>query len=113
MAKNDAARGLVEPGVKRAAEAQFKESRQAPAPAVASANGALDDRTLAANMLAQATRMEQDARGLVAEAARMKKEAEKLHPGVVAAEPTTAVATPAVKRRGRTPKAQVVADAAQ
>jgi len=113
MAKNDAARGLVEPGVKRAAEAQFKESRQAPAPAVASANGALDDRALAANMLAQATRMEQDARGLVAEAARMKKEAEKLHPGVVAAEPTAAVATPAVKRRGLTPKAQVVADAAQ
>jgi len=113
MAKNDAARGLVEPGVKRAAEAQFKESRQAPAPAVASANGALDDRSLAANMLAQATRMEQEARGLVAEAARMKKEAEKLHPGVVAAEPTPAVATPAVKRRGRTPKAQVVADAAQ
>jgi hypothetical protein len=56
--------------------------------------------------------MEREAQGLAAEAARMKKEAEKLHPGVVAAvEPTNT--TPAVKRRGRTPKAQVVADAAQ
>jgi hypothetical protein len=112
MAENDAARGLVEPGVKRAAEAQYKESRQSTTPAAA-ADGALDDRTLAANMLAQATRMEQEARGLVAEAARMKKEAEKLHPGVVAAEPSAVTATPAVKRRGRTAKAQVVADAAQ
>jgi hypothetical protein len=112
MAKNDAARGLVEPGVKRAAEAQYKESRQPTTPAAA-ADGALDDRTLAANMLAQATRMEQEARGLVAEAARMKKEAEKLHPGVVAAEPSAVTTTPAVKRRGRTAKAQVVADAAQ
>ena len=110
MAENDAARGLVDPRTKRAAETQFKESRQAPsAPA---ADGALDDRGLAANMLAQAQRMEREAQGLAAEAARMKKEAEKLHPGVVAAvEPTNT--TPAVKRRGRTPKAQVVADAAQ
>jgi len=118
MQELDASAGIVDPATKRKAERAFKEGRIAEAeamvaPLVASASGALDDKALAANMLAQATRMEQDARGLVAEAARMKKEAEKLHPGVVAAEPTPAVATPAVKRRGRTPKAQVVADAAQ
>ena len=49
---------------------------------VAPASGALDDQTLAANMLAQAKKMEMDAKGLVAEAARMKKDAQKMFPSV-------------------------------
>lgn len=112
LAENDAARGLVDPSVKRAAEADFKRSRgQQPAVAAAPEAGALDDRTLAANMLAQAQRMEVEAKGLIAEAARMKKEAERMHPGV-----NTKEAKPAAEKsattRGR-PKKAAVADAAQ
>ena len=110
MQQNDAAQGLVDPSVKRAAEAEFK-SGQAPQvpPVQASANGALDDRALAANMLAQAQKMETEAKGLIAEAARMKKDAERMHPGVVPVE----VTTPPAPKRGRPAKVKVAADAAQ
>ena len=118
MAENDAARGLVDPQVKRKAEAEFKASQAAKAqqsqpPMQAPAQGALSDRDLAANMLAQSVRMENEARGMIAEAHRMKKEAERLDPRVVAsvAPPPSAEAPKA--RRGRPPKAQAVADATQ
>jgi hypothetical protein len=58
-------------------------------------------------MLAQAQRMEADAKGLLSEAARMKKDAERMYPGVntretkVSVAPETAVA-PA--KRGRPKK---------
>lgn len=113
LAENDAARGLVDPQVKRQAEAQFKASQQQPyQPVQAPQTGALDDRSLAANMLAQAQKMENEAKGLIAEAARMKKEAERMDPGV---QPSVTVTTPTVsapKKRGR-PAKQAVADAAQ
>lgn len=105
MAENDAARGLVDAPTKRAAEAEFKSSKQAPVQAPA--DGALSDRQLASNMLAQAERMELEARGMIAEAARMKKDAERMDPTVVAATPT------APAKRGRPAKAKAVADAAQ
>lgn len=110
LAENDAARGLVAPGVKRSAEAEFK-SRQAGQAPTTPAQGALSDRDLAANMLTQAQRMEAEAKGLLSEAARMKKEAEKMHPGVVASAsaPQSTVTAP---KRGRPAKAKV-ADATQ
>jgi len=120
MAENDASRGLVAPEVKRKAEAKFKAEQAAknePIPSVAppalkaGQDGALSDRDIAANMLAQAKAMEVNARQLIAEAGRMKKEAEKMDPTVSAkaAVPVTEpVAAP--KTRGRKPKT-VTADA--
>jgi hypothetical protein len=133
MAENDASRGLVSPEVKRRAEAEYKagQSQQATAPYVApptlnaGQNGALSDRDIAANMLAQAKTMETNARAMVAEAARMKKDAERMDPTVTARAATPVPSTEAApvtetaqapKRRGRgpnKPKPVVVADAAQ
>jgi hypothetical protein len=58
--------------------------------------------------------METDAKGLIAEAARMKKDAERMVPGVNPAEATwTPPVAEAPKRRGRPPKAEAaVNDAA-
>jgi hypothetical protein len=84
MAELDQQRGIVPPEVKRKAEADFKnQRRETPTQRLqATESAALDDRTLAANMLAQAKRMEAEAKGMIAEAARMKKEAQALNPGV-------------------------------
>lgn len=100
LAESDAAQGLVDPSVKRAAEAAFK-NKQAQPP-VQSSNDALSDRALAANMLAQAQRMESEGKGLLSEAARMRKEAERMDPGVVA---VAAPAQESAKKRGRPAKA--------
>lgn len=86
MAQNDAARGMVAPEIKRAAEAAYKNSQNPQAP-VQSSDDALSDRAIAQNMLTQATRMEAEAKGLIAEAARMKKDAERMDPTVVAPAP--------------------------
>jgi hypothetical protein len=120
MAENDAARGMVAPEVKRKAEAEYKASQAAKGqntpsmvpPLRAGSDGALSDRDIAANMLAQAKSMEVNARAMIAEASRLKKEAEKMDPTVSpkASVPVTEAA-PAVKR-GRKPKS-VMADAAQ
>jgi len=117
MQELDANAGFVDPVTKRRAEKAFKEGRIADAAAlVVPASGALDDQSLAANMLAQAKKMEIDAKGLVAEAARMKKEAQKMFPTVKMktsrSEPVVAaVEQPAPKTRGR--KKAVTADAVQ
>lgn len=110
LAEMDASRGLVTPGAKRTAEAEFK-SRQSGQRVQTTTDGALSDRDLAANMLSQAQRMEAEAKGLLAEAARMKKDAEKMHPGVETKHATPMPTVAAVKR-GRPSKAKV-ADAAQ
>lgn len=103
MAESDAAQGLVDPSVKRAAEAAFK-NRQSQPP-VQSSDAALSDRALASNMLAQAQRMEAEGKGLLSEAARMRKEAERMDPGVVAvAAPATTVTQEPAKKRGRPSK---------
>jgi hypothetical protein len=120
----DASSGIVDPAQKRKAEAEFKraQERQAqnptkPVSPMSSADGALDDKTLAANMLAQAKRMEAEAKGLIAEAARMKKEAQGLNPSVNLSDysaPEAAIPTPSAPKKGRPPKAKVVtADAVQ
>ena len=126
MAENDASRGMVDPSVKRAAEAEFKAGQVASQAArVAAANpamnlqagqdGALSGRDIAANMVFQAKRMEQDARDMIAEAARMKKDAQRMDPNVVAKEaPQQAAPEPAAPRRGRPPKSEAqVTDAAE
>ena len=124
MEENDAARGMVDPSVKRAAEARFKEEQaakqasaesrfQTPETLNAPQDGVLSDRAIAANMLLQAKRMEEEAKGMISEAARMKKDAERMVPGVNPAEGTwTPPVEEAPKRRGRPPKSEAaVSDA--
>jgi hypothetical protein len=119
MAQNDASRGMVAPEVKRKAEAEFKAKQAqstSAAPAFqAPAQGALTDRDIAANMLAQAKKMEIEAKQLIAEAGRMKKDAQRMDPRVVAKEAATPAAeTPAAAtKRGRPAKTKAVADATQ
>ena len=108
LAENDAAQGLVDPSVKRAAEAAFK-NRQAPAQQpVQAADSALSDRALAQNMLNQALRMESEAKGLIAEAARMKKQAENMDPTVIAPVPSALARAEEPKKRGRPSNASKV-----
>jgi hypothetical protein len=111
---------LVDPSVKRAAEAEYKASQQPAsnqqAPFQAPQNGALSDRDIAANMVFQAKQMELNAKQMIAEAARMKKEAASMDPNVVAKEaPMVVVEAPVVKKRTRGPNKPkpVVADVAQ
>jgi len=114
MAEIDGARGLVDPKQKRAAEAQYKSEQAAPKAqsgyTAAPTDGALDDKSLAANMLTQAVRMHNEATSMINEAARMRKEAEKMFPGVkmmdlpkMAPIPTVETEAPAPKKRGRKP----------
>jgi hypothetical protein len=114
MAENDASRGMVAPDVKRKAEAEYKATQAAksgyvaPPTLNAGQQGALSDRDIAANMLAQAKAMEINARSMVAEAARMKKDAERMDPTVTARAVAPNVASEssvaeAPKRRTRGP----------
>jgi hypothetical protein len=109
--------GFVDPAQKRKAEAEFKRGQErqvqnTAAPVQASLNSALDDKTLAGDMVAQAKRMEIEARSMIAEAARMKKDAERMFPGAVPKEATVTVTTDAgvtaTPRKGRPPKAKAV-----
>jgi hypothetical protein len=127
MADNDASRGMVAPDVKRRAEAEYKATQAAKTDSVftppalrAGQEGALSDRDIAANMLAQAKAMEINARSMVAEAARMKKDAERMDPTVSAraVAPTVTSDAPvagAPKKRTRGPNKPktVTADATQ
>lgn len=118
MQEIDKNSGLVDPTVKREAERMFKRKqleadaarRNAGQPSVpATDNAALDDRSLAINLLEQAKRMESEAQGMISEAARMKKEAEKLHPSVtVSGHPNTVIAAvdKPTAARGRKAKAK-------
>ena len=118
MATSDAARGLVDPSVKRTAEALYKTgrdarveaSKKAPPTIKAGPDAALSDGEIAGNMLLQAERMEAEGKGLMSEAARMKKDAERMHPGVVPHETMVVKTESVAKKRGRPAK---VADATQ
>lgn len=115
----DDAQGFVDPLMKRKAEAEFKRAQERKAQGLdpveplpttqAPQNAALDDRTLASNMLAQAQRMERDAQGLIAEAARMKKEAERIVPSVTTANATIPTTSEPRRGRGRPSKAEIAA----
>jgi hypothetical protein len=111
--------GFVDPAQKRKAEAEYKRSQErgvtAPpvAPLVSSVDGALDDKALAMNMLNQAKRMEIEAKGMIAEAARMKKDAQRMNPSVtlehfVAPEAAASAAAATVPKRGRPSRAKAV-----
>jgi hypothetical protein len=126
MADNDASRGMVAPDIKRRAEAEYKAGQAqkadpayvAPPSLKAGQDGALSDRDIAANMLAQAKAMEVNARSMVAEAARMKKEAERMDPTVSArvtatVPVTTATEAPKKRTRGPNKPKTAVADATQ
>jgi hypothetical protein len=115
MAKLDAAAGLVDPKVKRNAEAAFRaqQAAQSRGPQAntgylqAPSDGALDDRTLAANMLAQAERMHTEATSMISEAARMKKEAERMFPGVMTKDKSVkSESAPTKRTRTRAAKTQ-------
>lgn len=121
MQEIDQSAGMVSPEIKRQQEQEFKRRQLEEAqltnnfvpPEQPSTTGGLDDKTLAANMLVQAKKMESEAQGLIAEAARMKKDAERMFPGVTPAGATPVVtASEPAKRRGRPPKQRVTADAA-
>jgi hypothetical protein len=114
MAENDASRGMVAPDVKRRAEAEYKASQTAPvAPKFqAPQDSALSDRDIAANMVFQAKKMELEAKAMISEASRMKKQAQVMDPHVVAKEAPAPTAETSVKR-GRPAKTKAVADAAQ
>ena len=84
---------MGEDAVKRLAELDSSAGLQDPAdvarrmrgpktPPVSSANGALDDSTLAQQRLEQATKMENEAKGLLAEAQRLKDEAISMNPAL-------------------------------
>ena len=68
LAESDASRGLVPPETKRAAESAFKN--QYVTPPSQTNEGALSDRQIAANMLAQAQKMEAEGKGLLSEIGR-------------------------------------------
>jgi hypothetical protein len=118
--------GFVDPAQKRKAEAEYKRSQERStvtppvAPLMASSDGALDDKTLAHNMLAQAKRMEVEAKSMISEAARMKKDAQRMYPGVrngpemIVAAPVAVPAAPVAPKKGRPAKAKpVTSDAVQ
>lgn len=110
MAESDAARGLVDPKVKRRHEAEYKEAQTAQ-PFVAAEGAALTDRDIAANNLAQAEQMEREAKAMIAEAARMKKEAERLFPAVTVAKGQTAAAAEAKPKSRAKKTAEPVTEA--
>lgn len=78
----------------------LQENRQT----TTSTNDILVDSQLAENFRAQAKKMELEARGLLAESARLLKEAEIMEPKNIVIE-----APPTVKKRGRVAKAKTVA----
>lgn len=105
MKELDAASGIVDPQTKRRAEQEFKRKQleQAQTQAtVPDAAGSLDDKTLAEDMMRQAAKMEIEGQGLLTEAARMKKEAERLFPSVPRAESKPATSTTAKSKSRRT-----------
>ena len=108
LAELDASSGFVDPKVKRAAEAAFKESQKTKsttAPLAAPVTGGLDDASIARDLRIQAGRMQQEAQSLMAESARLSKEASLLE-GVTAQGEKP--------RRGRPPAKKVQAvDATQ
>jgi hypothetical protein len=107
---------MVAPEVKRKAEAEFKAKQAQSAPTAptfqAPAQGALSDRDIAANMLAQAKKMEIEAKQLISEAGRMKKDAQRMDPRVVAKEAPAPVAD-TTSKRNRPTKTKAVSDATQ
>lgn len=77
LAEMDASLGLQDP-----VDVARRMRGDKPQTPVTNAQGALDDTALAQTLLDQANRMKSDAEGLIAEAARLQKEAEALNPAL-------------------------------
>ena len=106
MAEIDASRGIQDP----VDIARRMRDMQKPTESVQSAaDGALGDSHLARQRLAQAERMQREASGLMAEAARLTEEARAMDPSVLPAAAAPTVAQPVAKKRGRPAKTTVSA----
>lgn len=118
LAEIDASRGLQDP--KDVAKRMRGESTVNLPPAKTPANGILGNNDLAVNLRAQAMRMSNEAKGLMAEAERLLKEASQMDgAGVegkakrtrvkksVVAQPVVQEVLPTTKKTGRTKKAAV------
>jgi hypothetical protein len=106
----DASRGIQDPAdVAR----RLRDNKQAAAEArevqrgLQAAEGALGDSVIANNLLQQSQRMEAEAKGLLAESARLQKEANEMLGIPVGTQAT--IQAPSPKKRGRPAKAKVTA----
>jgi hypothetical protein len=97
LAEMDQSMGMQDP--LQVAKRLRGDQRPAPAGSDAALKGALDDTGLAANLRQQAERMDREAKGLLAEAQRLMKEANSLDP----AKPEKAT------KAAKAPKAEVTA----
>lgn len=81
LAEMDQSRGLQDPrDVARRMRGEKKADMPVVEPVKASANGALDDNSIANNLRQQAAKMTAEAKGLMAEADRLLKEAASMDP---------------------------------
>jgi hypothetical protein len=104
LAELDQSRGLQDPAdVAR----RIRDSQQPPVTGIQSSDGVMGDSALANNLLSQAQRMANEAKGLLAESARLEQQANEML-GI----PVTTQTTEPVKRgRGRPPGAKSKAKA--
>lgn len=116
MAELDTQRGIVAPEVKRKAQKEFedKQTNKKPTatPLKASSTEALSDRELAANMLLQAQQMEAEAKSLLSESKRIKKQAARLNPNVKVSD-AVSTTTETNKTEKKTKPRKAVANAVQ
>lgn len=101
LAEMDSSMGLQDP-LQVAKRLRGDKNRPAPAGSDAalraSANAALDDSGIASNLRQQAERMDREAKGLMAEAQRLLKEAAALEPVKAKAEKTVKAEAPKAKK---------------
>lgn len=104
MAELDSSLGLQSPGdVAR----RLRGDVPAVPPIKSAPDGILGDSALANNLRQQATRMEAEAKGLLAESARLHKEAAQMEG--IPLETHTTISAPVAKKRGRPAKTTVTA----
>lgn len=103
LAEIDSSRGLQDPADVARRMREAKEVRQ---PVTASSNDVLGDNQLANNLRQQAARMSSEAKGLLAEADRLMKEAAEME-GISLETQATPEVVPTAKKRGRPAKAKV------
>jgi hypothetical protein len=106
----DASRGLQDPAdVARRlrGDATLNEAvQQTPPRGLQAQDGALGDSVLANNLIQQARRMEAEAKGLLAESARLQKEASEMLGIPLETQTTPSIQAPTAKKRGRPAKAK-------
>lgn len=103
LAEIDQSRGIQDPTT----VAKRMRGKEKPEPVVSVPDGLLSDNVLANNLRQQATRMANEAKGLMAESERLLKEAASMDGSASVKETVTISAT--AKKRGRPVKAKVTA----